>query len=149
MSLSGPGGPRSNGFEVNDRSCRAEAASLDTETVKLPWFNRLASGYRRNRSIVRLLCVLTLVLAHGLHAMCPFQPVQGAASPTAVVTAQSDQNSDSSMTTSEACHMCSVVPFLTAPPSIRAALEAPVIPDGATMRLSVFANSLTAPPPKA
>jgi hypothetical protein len=90
-----------------------------------------------------------LVLAHGVHAMSPFQSTQGAASSTVVATAQSDQNSDSSMTASEACHMCSVVPFLAAAPSMSVALDAPAIPDGATMQLSVFANLLTAPPPRA
>jgi hypothetical protein len=81
--------------------------------------------------------------------MGPFQSVQWAASQTVVVTAQSDQNSDNSTTASEACHMCSVVPFLTAAPSMSVALDAPAIPDGATMQLSVFANPLTAPPPRA
>lgn len=33
MSMSGPGGPRSDDFEDNDRSWRSEAASLDLDAA--------------------------------------------------------------------------------------------------------------------
>lgn len=116
----------------------------------MQWVHRVATECRQGVSLARLFFVLVLLMAQGLHAVTHFQP-QNIATQAVVASAQLDQNSDNKDATvaAEACHMCSVVPFLAVAPSIRVAMDAHVIPEGVRLHLAVFANSLTAPPPRA
>lgn len=113
------------------------------------WFYQVAIGCRRGASLVRLLCVLALVAAQGIHIATDFQTTQGILGQPVITNALSDQGNDSATLFAEACHTCSVAEFLAVAPPVRSAVDAPVIPEGVVMRLSVFTNSLAAPPPRA
>lgn len=112
----------------------------------LSWFHQLAIGCCRGASLVRLLCVLALIAAQGVHIATDFQTAQGISGQPVVASTQPDQ--DSATLFAEVCHTCSVAEFLAVAPPVRSAFYAPVIPEGAVIRLSVFTNSLTAPPPR-
>lgn len=115
----------------------------------LSWFHQLAIGCCRGASLVRLLCVLALIAAQGVHIATDFQTAQGISGQPVIASTQPDQDNDSATLFAEVCHTCSVAEFLAVTPPVRSAVNAPAIPEGVVMRLSVFTNSLTAPPPKA
>ncbi len=112
-------------------------------------FHRVALAIKRGKTLVRMLCVVSLALASILHVVTDFQAVNQPRGQTVVSNPQDDQGPEAPKL-AEACHSCSIVSFVeVSAAAYVAAVTASEVPAGRLMRVSVYSQRLIAPPPKA
>lgn len=128
--------------------CVTRTGTSIVAIVDATFRNRIVLARQLGSSLIRGLCVIALILASGFHVADDLPPTGDSVGRTAELVVQADQDSDSAGIAVEACHICSVVSFLDASPILKAATDAPSIPRGTVLRLSMVAISIPAPPPR-
>ena len=112
--------------------------------LALAW---LALMFRRSARFVRMLCIVSLAMASVLHVANDFRANSLVQVETTVSSAADDLGTDGAPV-SEACHSCSIAPYLDAVFPVTVVATTAEVPEGRLVQVSAVSRNITGPPPK-